>query len=137
MPTAIWTSPKPTVIQRVTESAAAGESGSRRPAASRSGSQKSWIIDEAEAFSELAIVDIAAARIAASKSPMSPVFAGKCRTMKVAKTSSGRVGGASPPSPWKAASKTPMPRKSANWRNTTTPLVSRARAASRWPRALK
>ena len=41
---------------------------------------------EADELSELASVDMAAARIAASISPTRPVFAGKTCTMKSAKT---------------------------------------------------
>ena len=79
--------------------AAAGASGCDRPKTDRSGSQMSWIMADAEALSELAIVDIAAARIAASNRPMRPVFVGKWWTMNSAKTSSGRVGGGSVPRP--------------------------------------
>jgi len=88
----------------------------------------------AREFSEPLALDIATAMMDASNKPARPV--GISRRRKSARMRSARSPGASSGVCWaKTKSKTPMSKKTENWKRTITPLASSARRLSRWLRA--
>ena len=86
MPITICNPPKNTVSNRVVQTCRFSEGGTLQL-----GNQRSLTTDDAEALSELDSVDMTAAKIAASISPINPVLAGNEWIIKCAKIASSLI----------------------------------------------